>query len=215
MKLQVTSPPTDLAVSLSELKLFLKVDDTSDDTLLSSLIFAATDICASAIHGTIVQTSYSLWMDSWPAYTEWDSDSYDVMIQRPVYSTYAKRYIELPRPPIMATSDVTAFQVYDANGNASDYTGSYYVDIVSRPPRLYLDDTSSPPTPGRTYDGIRIDYTAGYAENQVPYQIRNAIMMVVAYLYHNRGDEQTDENIVKASGAWSLLETAPNRVVRM
>ena len=85
--------------------------------------------------------------------------------------------------------EVTAIRVFDADGmpqllNVDDFA----IDRVSAPAVLAFV-RGAPPAPGKLAAGIEIDIVAGYGDepDAVPAPLRQAIRMLVAHWYENRG----------------------------
>jgi len=213
MKIAIDTPPTDYPVKLSQVKNWLRIDenDNTENALISQLISAATEDCSRFLKRTIAQTQYSLYLDAWPTEETIEEMWLSGQWQGPSYSLpVTKNYVELPMPPVQK---VDAFNVFDSSDNETPYGGSWYLDTASLVPRLYLASTSSIPLPGRAYNGIRIQYTAGYASGKVPPVLQQAIMVLISYVYEHRGDEDKGVDPVVASGAANIMQRY--RIVRV
>jgi uncharacterized phiE125 gp8 family phage protein len=68
---------------------------------------------------------------------------------------------------------------------------AYFVDADSSPGRLALRNGASWPVPGRSYNGVRVDFTAGYGgPEDIPQPLKQGMLAHIAHLYENRGDGQ-------------------------
>jgi len=47
-------------------------------------------------------------------------------------------------------------------------------------------------------DYVEVVYTAGYAAGELPKNLKTSVLNWFAYLYENRGDEKTNENLIEA-----------------
>jgi uncharacterized phiE125 gp8 family phage protein len=96
--------------------------------------------------------------------------------------------IALPRPPLVAVTEVRAYDASDA-ATVID-PASYYVDTASRPGRLVLRAGTLWPASLRAVDALAIDFTAGFgdAAHTVPQALRQGLLAHVAQLYAQRGD---------------------------
>lgn len=66
MELKVVTPPAAEPLSTAEAKLHLRVDHTSDDTLISALIVAAREHVENYIVGSLVEQTRAVYLSSWP-----------------------------------------------------------------------------------------------------------------------------------------------------
>jgi uncharacterized phiE125 gp8 family phage protein len=111
-------------------------------------------------------------------------------------------WASLPRVPVASLEKV---EVLDEDGNAETLNSDEYeTDLVSEPARLHIDE---PPIRADMpyFAGIRVYYTAGYADtDDIPDAIKLGIQMHAAYLYENRG--MSVDNAMTKSGARSLYQ---------
>ena len=113
MTLKLVTEPTIEPISLVQAKLHLKVDDSTDDSLITSLIVAAREYCEGYQNRAYCQQTWDMWLDSMPY-----------------------RDIRIPLPPLQS---VTSVKHYDAND--MEYTlasTEYLVDDKSEPGRIVL-----------------------------------------------------------------------------
>ena len=133
----ITSPPSAEPISLTEAKLHLRVTDTTDNNLITSLIQVAREYCEGFQNRTYVATGFGLKLDDWA----------DV--------------IDIPRPPMWGVSSITYI---DTGGDSQTLASTVYTfDKVSEPARLYLDYAQNWPTFRGLRNAITINFTAGYA----------------------------------------------------
>jgi uncharacterized phiE125 gp8 family phage protein len=187
MSLILITPPAAEPVTLAEAKAHLKLDTDDDDALVTSLIAAARARTEWHTGRALVTQSWVYNLDVWPH----------------------GGLVEVPLPPLASVTSVT---VYAEDDSATVLDASHYrVDTASAPGRLALKNALSPPVVTlRGIDGVAIRFTAGYGgAADVPESIRQAILVTVADLYANRGD---DDALVGAR-AQSLL--APYRIFKL
>jgi uncharacterized phiE125 gp8 family phage protein len=161
MTLFRTVEPAVEPVTLAEVKVNLRIDQNSDDDLLSSLIAAARGEVEARTGIALITQSWRLCLDDLP-----DDGG-----------------VKLFRYPVRAITAVTA---YDADGAAQviDPAG-WFLDPNSRPSRLYV----SGPLPAlRRLNGLEIDFDAGFGEagTDVPDSLLRAIHLLVARWYELR-----------------------------
>jgi uncharacterized phiE125 gp8 family phage protein len=162
--------PAEEPVSLAEAKAFLKVDDGAEDALIAALIGAGRMHVEGVTGRALLAQSWRIVLDSWPA----------------------DRTVRLPVTPFMAVTEITA---YDDTGGAHAVP---LAQFLSEPDRLLLPHIISGMPALRERQGIEIDYVAGYGTEpaEVPADIRQAMLVLVAYWYEHR-----DAVIVAGSGA--------------
>lgn len=162
--------PAEEPVSLAEAKAFLKVDDGAEDGLITTLIGAARLHIEGVTGRALLAQSWRVVLDDWPE----------------------SRVVKLPVTPFMAVTEITA---YDAAGAAHEVP---LAQFMSEPDRLLLPATVAGMPALRERQGIEIDYVAGFGAEpgDVPADIRQALLVLVAYWYEHR-----DAVIVAGSGA--------------
>jgi hypothetical protein len=199
-RLTETAPPAVEPLSLAEIKTFLRIDHSTDDSLVTGLISAARQICESVTGRSLITRSYSLYLDHWPGTTAlgwWDGvqEGADIILNGGV--------LNLPKPPLLS---VTRINIYDAGNAATEFAAAnYFVDTAGNPGRIVLKEGVLPPLPGRAANGIEIQFNAGYgaAAQNVPAMLRQGIKQIIAHFYEHRGDSQ-DQALI-ASGAAVLF----------
>jgi uncharacterized phiE125 gp8 family phage protein len=98
----------------------------------------------------------------------------------------AERVVRVPLSPF---AGLAAARVFAADGTAQGVPlTSFRVDTLAEPGRIEL--TAAVPDPGRDFAGIELDVVAGYGPlaSDVPMPLRQAIRMLAARWYENRGD---------------------------
>lgn len=162
-------------VTLAEAKNWLRIDQTEDDALIQTLITSARLVVEANARVMMIAQTWRLVMDSWPS--------------SPAIAMQLKPLISFD-----------AVRVKDSAGNPQ---------IV--PPQTYLEDKtpnkaricflSVPPTPGVKFAGIEIDLTLGFgpSASDVPGPLRQAIRLLLARWYENRGDTETDAQNLPAA----------------
>jgi uncharacterized phiE125 gp8 family phage protein len=162
------SEPGASPIPLADMKIFLRVDHATEDTLIQMLIDQAVKLCESFTNTRYITQEVTVIMDSWP------SD--------PV--------INLGIGPLISFEEV---RTTDSGGTESNADLSVFF-IGTKQPHGSLNVLSTADFPQvelASSGAIAIDVTVGYgmSDTDVPIQIRMAIMNLVAWLYENRGDE--------------------------
>lgn len=147
---------------------YLRLDDAAEDDLVAALVKAARLLVEAACGRQLIEQSWRITLDRWPA----------------------SRAVLLPLSPLIRVARV---RVYDAAGVGTDLAASLYrADIVSDPPRVIVE--SGAPEPGRSAQGIEIDVVVGFgpAAADVPAPLAQAVRLLVAHWFENRGDAAAD-----------------------
>lgn len=186
MTITILTPPASEPITLAEAKLFLRVDQGAEDSLIATLIGAAREAvevaCGRALITQRVRESLDIWRR--------DSVGGALMGLGPVTNIVAVRLI----------ADNGAQSIIDP--------GRYRLDGAGDRPRLVFE--AGVPATLRSAGGIEIDYDAGFAANAaaLPVALRVATMQVVAALYEAR---QGEANIPEAARAL-MAAFAPARL---
>ena len=181
MTYTVTSGPASEPLTTSEAKNWLKVDASTDDTLIDSLIKAAR-IYAERYTGRALYTqTIKEYYDCW--------DSVLRLSFSPVQSITSVKYLD--------TSGV--LQTVDS----SDYT----TDLISRPARIAPNPDYSWPTLGAYPNAVEVTYVAGATTTgAIPDTIKTAMLLIIAFWYENREDIPiSGSNDPKIRSAHTLL----------
>lgn len=180
LKYQITSSPATEPVTLADMKLHLRVDDDTDDDLITSLISAARQWCEDYENRAYITQTITLKRD----------DLENVMV--------------LPRPKLQS---VTSIKYIDLNGVQQTVDSTIYnVDIHSEPGRVTLAYNQNWPNYRGDVNGIEIIYVSGYgAASAVPAKTIAAIKLLTAHLYENRQVAVTTELKEIPLGVKSLL----------
>lgn len=94
--------------------------------------------------------------------------------------------IFLPKAPAISVTSVKSYSVTDVATTFSN--ANYFVDLVGQPARILLHDGIDWPTGLRLYNGVVVEYKAGYGTEpeDVPADLRQAIALLAAHWYQNR-----------------------------
>jgi len=168
MALKLITPATELAVSLVEAKAHLHVDAPDDDTLITALIIAATELAEQATGRAIMPQTWELTLDAFP-------DAF-----------------ELTRVPAVS---ITSLKYWDAAGvqqtlgtalytldNTDDFASAYVVPVYSG---VWPDTRAQ-------INAVALRYVAGYAAAaNVPDSLKAWIKLQVGAMYETREAEGT------------------------
>jgi len=155
-------------VTLAAMRDYLRLDDAAEDDLVTALVKAARLLVEASCGRQLIEQTWRITLDRWPA----------------------GRIVTLPVSPLMR---VARIRLYDAAGAGADLAASLYrADTASDPPRVIVEPTA--PEPGRAGQGVEIDIVAGFgpAAADVPAPLVQAIRLLVARWFENRGDGPAD-----------------------
>lgn len=158
------TPPALEPVSLDEARGFLRLDQTDEDELLTTLITAARLMVEAASGRMLIEQTWRIVLDAWPRGGE----------------------IRLPLSPAVS---LEAARVYDGQGIAQSVSEtSLQLDAAADPPVIRL--AGPVPEVGRRRGAIEIDVVAGYGPEatDVPALLRHAVLQLAARWFEQRGD---------------------------
>ena len=151
-------------VGAPDMRAYLRLDDGADDDLIAALVRTARMHVEAAAGRVLVESRWRVGLDAWPE----------------------GRVVPLPVSPLIAVERV---RVFDPDGGATDVpAGLYEADPFSDPPSLIVDPLA--PEPGRGGQGVLIEVRAGFGatSESVPEPLRQAVRLLVARWFENRGD---------------------------
>lgn len=174
-------PPAVEPVSLTDVRLNLKVEVDVDDPLIERCITVARMHAESKLHRALCTTTFKLWMDVFPA------------------------EIQLWRPPLQS---VTAIEYVDTSGDLQTLDAEQYqVSQASEPGRVRPSYGNSWPSVREQMEAVQVTYTAGYgAAADVPKPIQQFIYAFVVLLYEQRSPIITAGTLAKAAHMDGLLD---------
>lgn len=161
MPSRLLTPPAVEPLTLAEAKAFLRVEHDADDAVIAALVAAARGHVEAHTRRALLTQTWRLTREAWPA------DGRIVVSPSPLQALAAAR-------------------VTDASGVAHELDlGGFAVDAAAA---VLVFAPGSLPPPGRPA-GIALDITVGYgdAPADVPEPLRQAVRMLTAHWYENRG----------------------------
>jgi len=174
MSYTVITPATLKALTVQEVKDYLRVDSDAEDTLLGVLIDAATEMAESYLGRFLLTTVIEEFYDFFPVYsTGVDPFRGD------------RNIIFLSRGPVQSVAHV---KYIDGNGDEQTVTASdYRSDLISEPARIMPEQgwygTKD------TVNAVIIRYTCGYTQaSDVPANIKMAMLLMIGEMYEKRID---------------------------
>ena len=185
------SGPAVEPVTLAEAKTYLRVEHGDDDDVIAALIAGARVHVEAQTRRALITQSWRLIRDAWP------DDG---------------RIAVLPVP----LRALTAARVYRLDGTTQALDTAAFVADSAAAPAVLSFAAGALPAPGRIVAGIELDVEVGYGDTpaEVPENLRQAIRILVAHWYENRG------LIAAGAGVAVLPQTvaallAPHRVLSL
>lgn len=156
--LRVVSQIGEEPVSLDEVKQYLRVDFTDDDTLITFLIRTAREYCEQILNASLVEKRSEYYLNEFPA----------------------ENYIKIPKPPLVTVESVT---IKDSEGIENTFNDYVVVENEFEESKI-LATNGWPNIELYPANPIKITYTAGYST--VPEPIKMAILLLITHWYENR-----------------------------
>lgn len=173
MALKLITPATTEPVTLDQAKAHLRIDDTSEDSTISSLITAAREYCEAYQRRVYVTQTWELWLDSFPC----------------------ADHIRIPLPPLQSVEHI---KYYGADGEEYTLdTADYFADDKNEPGRVVLNYAKTwPSITLRPANGVVVRFTAGYPvkgegeqadpAGNVPQKVKQAVLLLLGHWWENR-----------------------------
>jgi hypothetical protein len=195
-------------VTLAEAKAHCRVTSTADDTLITTLIKTARQLCEQYTGLAFISQTWEFNLDRFPSTQGSESDWHDGVREGLISQVDCqKRYIDIPIAPLISISSLATFN--DAGDSATMDAAGYIVDTRRIPGRITLATGAIWPVNLRPANAILITFTAGYADaNSVPALLKHAVLVAIGHLYDNRTAPP-----VLSEGAMQILN--PFRVMRL
>jgi uncharacterized phiE125 gp8 family phage protein len=163
----ITGPACE-PLSLAEAKTWLRLDTTSEDDLVGALVTSARLVVEASTRRLLITQTWRFVLDEWPR----------------------SRVFDIPYAPFRS---LVGIRVYDAGGEAQGLSTALYA-LAASPERARLTFSGPLPAPGQSANGIEIDAVFGYGDDaaSVPEPLRQAIRLLTARWFENRGDVERD-----------------------
>lgn len=155
-------------VTTAEAKLHCRIDASDDDTLIDTLIDAATQLVETVTHRALLSQTWDLKLEAFPC----DGDE-----------------LWLPKPPVSAVSSITYLDT--AGASQTWATTEYLTDL---PTGAWARKARITPAYGVVYpstypvpNAVTVRFVCGYgAAAAVPAPLKAAIKLLVGHWYQNR-----------------------------
>ncbi len=206
MRVETVSMPEKTAILLDEIKDHLRIDCADENAALGALSATAITLVETYLDMALVERPVVIYLDNWPAQSKAnDTDPWWDGVADGAVTTFTRTVLhsDLPVKPL---SSIEKIEIKVADGELIEWGNNNYYLKPGLAPSLVRAHGRAWPVPGMGADGIKISATAGFGPdwNHVPASIRQALLMLVAHLYYNRGDT-AEGSPLKESGADALL----------
>lgn len=185
--LDIVTQPAVEPLTTTDAKAHLRVDSSSEDTLIASYVTAARSYYEQAIWRALVTQTWAMRLEQWP-----DGEC-----------------MVLPKPPLQS---VTSIVYTDSDGTAHTMPTSDYIVYAQDPGRIWLAFNASWPSATlRPGPSIVITFVAGYGvAADVPEIDKQAIRLLLGHFYENR------ESVIAVPGiSLAQLPMAVQSIVHM
>ena len=190
MALKLITAPSTYPVTLAEAKLHCRVDIADDDTLITALITAATEMAEQKTGRAIMTQTLELTLDSFP------------------------EAFELTRVPVQS---VTSVKYYDTTGAQQTLSNTLYaLDAADDFGFAHISPVYAGVWPDTRdqINAVAVRYVAGYADAaSVPQSIKNWILLMVSTMYENRETEAYSSRAVSTTVQMQFVDRLLDRYV--
>jgi uncharacterized phiE125 gp8 family phage protein len=189
MTLTRTRAPAVEPVTLAEVKAHLRLDQASEDALITTLIKTAREIVEREAGVALIDQGFRLTLDCVPA----------------------NGLIAVPVHPV---TSVSAVNVFDSGGSMTPFAlANLVVDGFAHPPRILFQ---TPPMGGRGIAAIAIDFDAGFGTTatDVPDMLKRAALLLAGHLYEFRAAMGGGDRVATRPAGYGAL-IAPWKRVRL
>lgn len=172
---KVTSAPSVEPVTVSEVKTHTRISGSDQDDMIEKWIKSGRELAESYQRRAFITQTIEVSFDGFPLVPL-------LLPRSPVQEVTEMKYYE---------TDNTENIIYSSTSPVGT-EGNYYIDTDSKPARVTLAyGYTWPATTIREINSFKITYTAGYgdAADDVPENIKDAILLYCDWRYENRAAE--------------------------
>lgn len=165
----VTGPSTE-PLTYAEAKAYLRLNDDSEQVLVTSLISAARGIVEGQTWRPLISQVWATQLD---------------------FNEVNTSVIRINKAPVISIDTIT---YYDSNNALQTLSASNWeLDIYGSPARVRLKTI---PIVYERMNALQVNFTAGYTNAAaVPNDIKSALYLIIGHLYENRQDVVTGTQV--------------------
>jgi len=185
----LTAPATE-PVTKAEAMAHSRIDTDAKDGVIDSLMVAARRRVESETGLALITQTWVGTLDAWPGTPAADLYSLSSFVEGPIsLATGSSDPIEIPKRPFQSVTSIKTLDEYGAEATVS--SSLYFTALEGEPARgvvmLKIGQTW-PTTVLAPRAGIRITFAAGFGDgpDDVPDDLRAAILMLASHWYENR-----------------------------
>jgi hypothetical protein len=189
---------------LADVKTFLRVSNTAEDSLITSFITAAVGVAQNYTNSRFLETEFTMFMETWD--DVYVSNHYTTTLSDGSYLTTGGyigkdglNQIVLPYAPL---ASITHVKYYDSANVQQTWTKDTDYSVhkfINQKGFIEIINGISYPNVYERADAIEIKFKAGYGDgaSDVPEAIKTAILLIIGFMYEKR--EDTVSRLPKAS----------------
>lgn len=180
--IKVTVSDDSPAISLADMKAFLRVDGTADDAAITAYIATATEAVKNYCQRAILTETFVFTADG---FAEPDGDERLMALGSGVHQVSVPYVLggwasfDIPFPVIQS---VTSVVTYDRANASSTFDSSKYI-VDQQTGRITLNEGETWPVNLRATNAVEVTYVAGYGSGSIPAPILEAIREYVTKMY--------------------------------
>lgn len=185
LSLAVQTGPAAEPVTRAEAKVHAKIDTNDEDTYVDGLVSSARQLVEELTGRVLITQTWTATLDDWPSANPMH-DWWNGVRELPITTALSADRVQIPKAPFRTVSKV---ELIDEDNTATEIaTTVWYSGVKHGTGELMLRRGQVWPATLRDFGGIRITFTVGYGANpsDVPFALRQAVMMLVAHWYETR-----------------------------
>lgn len=158
---KLVTPPATEPLLLADVKLFLRVDNVVEDSIITNLIIVARQYVENYLNGSLITQTWDYYLN---------------------YDEIGVQIFSLSKNPIQSITDIKYFDINNTLQTLP--VSSYDADIVGEPATIKI---TSLPAIYNKLNTMVIRFVAGYGNAaSVPMAIKQAMLMLIGHWYEHR-----------------------------
>jgi uncharacterized phiE125 gp8 family phage protein len=194
----------------ADVKPYLRIDSTDQDTVLARLLKSARISAEQYMRRALVNRTFRLTFDKFPG-----SWPYSYGFGSSLLSPY--REIHIPICPLVSVESFKMVDMTTGELVTLDPATDYQVSLSSEPGRIQPGYGKAWPIARWVLDGGQIEFTAGYGDTQAspvvgvnpPEPILTAILLTIGHFYENRESQEIPKAAENLLMPYRVFDFAP------